>query len=523
MKRRFSLFVWVLFLLGSLASCKGTSPAGPPAPPAEVPGFVIFPDSLEVSRGSLSTSGFSLQASELNRPPFKSMDSAFLTSLINTGESLQQAVVEFAAAKEVGDADCDGITDETVGVLGAYSRLKIPTHPELKYCVFDSSGGTCYDSNGGTSFTNVDGESVSPSGTTTNTVLISFANADLFDSDDVGSTVACTGNSCPVDCSDPDNDCSEGCPTAVTSYAPICIRIWTNDISETTFDDACNVVTLTPREEILPVLAMRMDRLPCYVDSGSTDCLAASADTTGKDINPGQGFYKAKIITADKDITSTVADGIDVGSETVEVDQVQIAEVTYDHRAEDGSKLTDVTLKTEQNLNNITGIDTDMSDVLTTSFIRGLVYQDAVPSSTSGATRVLVTADYLFYDRSDLYDLITGETDDIFGGFNWLTYISRLLSDRTLWSGNIAMLGLPASVTCAENVGTGGTDTWQETTQAECESAEIDVSDLLDSDYQVPDDDDTRTTIPETVNFPEDTVDGMPEDYCLAHDFTGCP
>jgi hypothetical protein len=510
MKKNFKNLLLVLILTPfiSFAACKGTSPAGPPAPPAEIPGFVVFPDSLDVGGTNSSASISSVQASQIVGKT-KDVDTTLLSALIKLGGELQEAVLGFVAAKDTDDIDGDGDTDETIGVLAAYSDLKIPTDPNLKYCEFNSTEGKCYQGDGSET-------STAPIGNTSNTVFISFADFDLNGD---GSNEGCTGNSCPVDCTDADIDCSAGCPvdvceedcsvidcnvTCTAHPKDICMRLWSSDTT-----------AATPITDILPTLAVRMDQIPCYVDSGSLKCLERDADTTGKDLLPGQGAYRAKVITAD--------DG------TNDLDVVQEAGVTYDHRSSDDSKSTDVVLKTTNHTSTTdSAIDSTLGVVEQTSWIRGIVFQD---ETAAGVGRVKVSADYFL----DTDGVILDSAGDATDAEDWLTYISRLLTDRTLWSGfsSSAAGDLELNGTCAEQTGTAFDSLLEEWTDllddTECQSADIDVDDLNSTDTGVAQptivdhaisDNDLTGTLPNTVDFP--AVGEFPEDYCTAHSFTGC-
>ncbi|MBF0104027.1 MAG: hypothetical protein HQM16_01760 [Deltaproteobacteria bacterium] len=436
------------------------------------------------------------------------VSSATLTSSISTGDLLTDAAIQFVAAVDTEDADSDGSSTDSIGVLAAYSGLAIPASTTISYCEFNNAAGSCFDAGGN------ELPALSPSGTTTNTVYISFSDFDL---DQDGTAEGCTGSSCPADCASYPDECASGCPSETTAYAPVCVRIWSRDVTAGITD-------------ITPTIAMRLDRIPCNAllvdpETGrrSVDCLSTLADTdtssssyiaeAAKYLNTGEGAYRAKVTTPDE--TVNIANT----GQTWTVDIESVAGVTFNHAASDDSKSTEVTLMQ-------TRYDNDTTDALSISFTRASVYQDIV--SSSGETRNRLAVHYILGDYSAEHYTIDGESINWFGGTTWLKYLERALSNRQYWSGysNSYTEGVVADNVCAQNTNDGvfPTAQWVDLESTEtCEGLQIDVSGL-DFDTFALSSEDITATRPNDVDFPRDQTSEFPVDYCNAHaTFTGCP
>ncbi len=169
----------ILAIVGvALSGCSSPNPAAPPAPPAEVPALLVFPESVAID---VSTAGASA--------------SSALSAL---GEE-EGAFSDIIA---LGPSQARTVNDEILsGLLFPFAQFEIPVGP----AVSKFAGEIVPDEPG-----------VIPQ-------LFRFDFAD-FDFNGDGETEGCTGCTCPLGCA-PD---LTACPSevAASDLKPVCFRIW---------------------------------------------------------------------------------------------------------------------------------------------------------------------------------------------------------------------------------------------------------------------------------------------------------
>ncbi len=184
---RILLFLGLLTSLIGLGACasssapvpgdgggEGTIPATPPAPPAELPSFLRFPESLSIDSSSLSSSGEELQ-----------------TLLAQVGE-------DFSFFIALGPIVVDINLQAVEVLIRIFDEVDIPVSPQVK---------------------SFEGKTKSPE---------DHLKFDFADFDNQG----CSGCTCPVGC-----DLAE-CPTqaAVEELKPVCYRIWRDPDGDGNFE-----------------------------------------------------------------------------------------------------------------------------------------------------------------------------------------------------------------------------------------------------------------------------------------------
>ncbi len=193
--------IWaVLFTFLALASCSGTGtpgdtlPAAPPVPPAEIPSFLQFPESLAID------------FSELNQAEGNPSVSALQTQFASdqTREEIIRDRIEFI----VGSSNEFNETLEFL--LQPASNARIPVRPQQQdfETVVEMTGM-------------VEGF---PQTVSLNAVF-DFRDFD-FDGDNQPD--GCSGCTCPVGC---EADGLSVCPAEApaTDFKPVCFRIWLNN------------------------------------------------------------------------------------------------------------------------------------------------------------------------------------------------------------------------------------------------------------------------------------------------------
>ncbi|HEX5036073.1 MAG TPA: hypothetical protein VFX30_02840 [bacterium] len=171
--RRFRLGMILLGIAGS--GC--ASPANPPTPPAEIPSLVVFPPSVTIDVGAITSAS--------SEPP----------ALVGAGG-------EFSVAISIGGDAARTIQEDVLeGLLSPFSLFEIPVDPAVT-----TFSGTITG----------DGPDVLPES-------FKFDFAD-FDFDGDGSKEGCTGCTCPTGCAPAATQCPSQAPAA--DVKRVCFRIW---------------------------------------------------------------------------------------------------------------------------------------------------------------------------------------------------------------------------------------------------------------------------------------------------------
>jgi hypothetical protein len=159
------------------------SPAGPPAPPAEIPALVQFPESVGID---VSQAG---------------SDAAALKT--------QAATTDFSDIISLGPIVFNGLNLLLDDFLGPLSSLEIPVSPTVA---------------------TFEGPITFAPGIVAQ-VMIDFADFDL---DGDGTLEGCAGCTCPTGCAPAFTACpSEAAPERLK---PVCYRIWLRDVGQTEFN-----------------------------------------------------------------------------------------------------------------------------------------------------------------------------------------------------------------------------------------------------------------------------------------------
>ncbi len=189
MKNKFrNTFHILLFwaVLAILCGCVGLpSPATAPAPLAELPASLQFPDDIGVETDELAVAGGSLKFS------------GSATGLDYIKNEVLPIGGEFFEAITFGFTFNQGVDDAVAAILSDLSVLEIPFNPVTVFYEVPGPIGGIFLGNG---------------------VKIDFSDYDFFGT---GTTLGCTGCTCPTGC---DSVCPSQAPIA--DLRPVCFRIW---------------------------------------------------------------------------------------------------------------------------------------------------------------------------------------------------------------------------------------------------------------------------------------------------------
>ncbi|MBI4211173.1 MAG: hypothetical protein HY540_00910 [Deltaproteobacteria bacterium] len=418
----------LLILTGSCTANPGVSPG----PPAEIPLTIAFATKVSVDASEVKTPSASLSAKAYTADQIK--------TTIQLGGDLAASVNSFADV-----------------VLAVFSNnIKVPTNPNFTQCQFDSTGASC---NG----TSISGSKINP-------IKMDFADFDL---DGDGTKEGCSGSTCPINCNSVDYcetnaDGTFECPTEAQSTSdlkPICVRLWVKSVD-------------TGATDFARLLAMRLDRIPCTVTSGSTTCLSQTdidaTATSDRVQNPGRGAYRATFTSANQQENTSLG--------VATVDNARTVGVAYDHM--DAATTPDVNKKSiDVNLKELKKLSSTQA-LLATTKTRSVVSQETVSSSV----RKTVMEDNTF---QDIYTA--------FGGNSFLEYVSRFLENGNYWSGTVHSSAGDIEFTslCSRLTASGSDPIGTEVAQSFCTGDGVDVTGVSRPTYQ-----ESAATFPSTTVFP---------------------
>lgn len=164
------LWIFSIGVLGGSGLACFTRPSSPPVPSAEIPPFLVFPATTSISVGQIAPA---------------------LKLAVPAGGAFSEEVTSGA----VTASDANVLNDTALSPVGGV-RVSI------------TASALNYDSAEDPNFSGAD------------PIKIDFGDFDL---DGDGAVEGCSGCTCPV-------GCAGSCPTsaAITSFSPICFRIWVN-------------------------------------------------------------------------------------------------------------------------------------------------------------------------------------------------------------------------------------------------------------------------------------------------------